>query len=210
MDVDSMVFGKEDAWKVHCGNGDVVALRTHFSEHPKTDVNSIGGGSTALMIAASCNQLTIVEYLCQDCSANVNLGRPMGVSPRKESLDGATPVLVAAQAGHAVVVKYLMEHEKANVDLAMAGGVTPLTAAVTGGFVEVVNQLVNPQPPTPRCQVNKCEDDGWSALMMACLRGEPAIAKILVKAGGDPHLVAKDGTCLSNPVVAVRNTVTTA
>lgn len=60
------------------------------------------------------------------------------------------------------------------------------------------------------CNVNQVEEDGWSALMIACLQGREEIARILVKEGADRNVVANDGTSLANAVVAVRNTVVSA
>lgn len=83
----------------------------------------------------------------------------------------------------------------------MARGVTALTAATEAGHVSCVQTLVR-----RGANVNQVEDDGWSALMLACLHGHEEIGRFLALNGADKGVVAKDGTSLKNAVLAVRNT----
>lgn len=121
-------------------------------------------------------------------------------------MDGATPLGVACWLGKLDAVKFLVNNTDADLDLAMARGVTPLSAAATAGHCAVVQELVLPSSGRPGCDVNKQENDGWSALLLACLNGHEEIARFLAQNGADKNHVTKDGTSLANAVVAVRNT----
>jgi ankyrin repeat protein len=72
------------------------------------------------------------------------------------------------------------------------------------GHLDCVQMLVR-----RGADVNQVEDDGWSALMLACLHGHEQVGRFLALNGADKGVVAKDGTSLKNAVLAVRNTAST-
>eukprot|EP00041_Stephanoeca_diplocostata_P006715 m.91757 g.91757 ORF g.91757 m.91757 type:complete len:216 (+) comp16511_c0_seq2:155-802(+) len=214
----SSLVGDEDEWHRASYEGDERAVRQYLKRNPG-DVNALSGGATALQLACSQGHLDIVKYLVEEAMADIDLQGPfLGVGTQttandeveEGTIDKVTALGVAARRGHTAVVSYLLS-KGADVNLPMARGVTPLTTAVAAGHTNVVSELLaTEESQTRACNVNQVEEDGWSALMIACLQGREEIAKILVKAGADRNVVANDGTSLANAVVAVRNTVVTA
>ncbi len=138
--------------------------------------------------------------------------------------DGATPLYAAAKNNHLAIVSFLLQQETVLVDAACASGATPLTIAARQGHLEVIQALV-PAPeraikitrlgddqqqqatapsPARSANVNLCEHDGWSPLLIACLQGSEDVVRHLVRAGADKHHVTKAGVSLASAVTRVR------
>ena len=86
--------------------------------------------------AARDGKLTSVQYLVEQCHANVEA----------KDNDGCTPIIYASENGHLEVVKYLYEECHANVEAKVEKGFfagrTPIICASYYGYLEVVKYLV--------------------------------------------------------------------
>ncbi|RLN98482.1 hypothetical protein BBJ28_00006543 [Nothophytophthora sp. Chile5] len=90
-------------------------------------------GRTPLMYAVKGNFVALTRYFVMDCDANVDEQNEMGV----------TALYIACQDGHEEMVKLLVEEAHADVNLSNRTNHAPLHEAVAGGFVGVVDYLLN-------------------------------------------------------------------
>ena len=95
--------------------------------------------------------------------------------PNIVAANGMTPLMVASFHGRASIATALLEHG-ANVNATRTGWTT-LMWACDEGHVDVVRVLLD-----ARADVNRTNDDGETALTLAC--GNNAIITMLVNAGG--------------------------
>ncbi|GMF65975.1 unnamed protein product [Phytophthora lilii] len=154
-------------------------------------VDAMYHDSTALMAAAACGQLEVVQFLARHRAA-VEFRGP----------DGATALYLACKAGHTDVVTYLI-HRGASADVAVASGRSALHVAVQGGFTDIVSELLRHWASTQRKdgagkrareyvtasspQIARVLDefDRKTALLNAAATGELEAVKYLVARGDD-------------------------
>jgi ankyrin repeat protein len=95
---------------------------------------------------------------------------------------------LAARQGDVAKVKEFLT-KGANVDCASKRGFTPLISACIGGFVEVVEFLLQHKG----CNLELKTVDGTTALFEACRKGHFEIVQQLVHAGADLDNADIDG-----------------
>lgn len=153
-------------------------------------------GFSALMIAASQSDKEMVEILLAG-----------NASPLVATDNGDTAYSLAMEAGRKLVAlmiaeaavlhgiemadtKYIIEYLRhgAYVDIRNGAGYTPLIAAASVGDLDAVKTIVE-----MKADCNRVENDGWSALHFAAVRGEAKIADVLLKANAAPAIQALDG-----------------
>lgn len=129
-------------------------------------------GTTSLLIAARNGHLDVVEYLVNDC--NADLEQAGSVVFDGETIEGATPLWCAAAAGHIEVVTCLIG-KGANVNRTTLTNSTPLRAACFDGHFEIVKLLVDKE-----ADIEIANRHGHTCLMIACYKGHISIVKFLL------------------------------
>ena len=151
------------------------------------------GGSTALMIAASQGDLSLVHLLVEKGS-DVNTQREFGgmtalmcakdegiiclllakgADINAKELCGNTALMRAAIDGEENIVRILLDHG-ANPDIASGYGRTPLITAAVQGFAGIVKMLVE-----KAVALQMFDPDGETALSLAMKKNNKEIVEIL-------------------------------
>nr|CDS26165.1 sex determining protein fem 1 [Hymenolepis microstoma] len=165
-----------------CTEGDVRALRNHIDylrcrgEDISALVNTAtSSGQTALIAACRNGKYEIVQYLIDECEANVELVGTVHFDG--EAVEGVTPLWCAAAANYLNIVRFLVKRG-ANVNATTATNSTALRAACFDGHEEIVRFLVKQgaDVETPNRHEHTC-------LMIACFRGHDSIVKFLLTQG---------------------------
>ncbi|KAF0690997.1 Aste57867_17698 [Aphanomyces stellatus] len=125
-------------------------------------------GQTALMFATISNSLSNVNALIKISHIDVNC-------PNK---CGDTPLMVACRHGFPGIVDVLVAHPNMNVATENSQRQTPLMAAVHSQNMPIIQKLLSCQAVVQA--INKVDDTGKTAFMMACEAGYLAIAKTLM------------------------------
>jgi ankyrin repeat protein len=99
--------------------------------------------------------------------------------------DDETALVKAAGLGHVEMVQALL---KAGADVNFGGLGVPLCAAASGGHGDIVKLLLS-----AGAELERCEEEGITALMAAAGGGHLDVVKALIKAGADPKAVDNDG-----------------
>uniref|UniRef100_A0A6U3AP77 Uncharacterized protein n=1 Tax=Lotharella globosa TaxID=91324 RepID=A0A6U3AP77_9EUKA len=151
-------------------------------------------GRTALIAAASRTEnLDVVKCLVEEGAAKCNLA------------DGerCTALMFAAREHQADVVKCLLKHS-ADANLKNSAGTTALIMAVNGAtevpysskhrddrrsFVETMRHLIN----SDHFNINATNDQGCTALLVACCRQHNEAVKYLISQGADVDIQSEDG-----------------
>ena len=120
-------------------------------------------GWTALILAAQEGHLPFVNLLI-DNHANVNA----------EEKDGATALWVAAQQGHANIVRHLLEAGARQL-AAKETGRRPIHQAAQNGHLACVKLLLKDS----RGELNRAEQDGFTALTLASQKNQPAHLSVM-------------------------------
>ncbi|VDO07694.1 unnamed protein product [Rodentolepis nana] len=165
-----------------CTEGDIGALRNHVDylrcrgEEIIDLVNTAtSSGQTALIAACRNGKYDIVQYLIDECEANVELVGTVHFDG--EAVEGVTPLWCAAAANYLNIVRFLVKRG-ANVNATTATNSTALRAACFDGHEEIVRFLVKQgaDVETPNRHEHTC-------LMIACFRGHDNIVKFLLTQG---------------------------
>eukprot|EP00485_Elphidium_margaritaceum_P003304 CAMPEP_0202692844 /NCGR_PEP_ID=MMETSP1385-20130828/7122_1 /ASSEMBLY_ACC=CAM_ASM_000861 /TAXON_ID=933848 /ORGANISM="Elphidium margaritaceum" /LENGTH=1923 /DNA_ID=CAMNT_0049348441 /DNA_START=155 /DNA_END=5926 /DNA_ORIENTATION=+ len=145
-----------------------------------TDVETVDG--TTLLMAACYGGLDeFAKYLCEH-GAEVNAVNENGFSP----------LLFASSEGYQDVVNVLLNHN-ASIEVESRGGLTPLMSGCSGGLHEMVLYVL---ARINRSDMDKKDENGWTALMHAVACGHEKCAAILLKAGASVVSVGDDGYSL--------------
>ena len=75
----------------------------------------------------------------------------------------------------------------------MQGSPTPLMTAAIGGFVDILEFLLNPGPGIAKADVNKQDREQRTALINAVLNNRADCVIVLMEYGADPNLYSKSG-----------------
>jgi ankyrin repeat protein len=127
------------------------------------------------MLAASLGNVEIIDFLFTQ-----------GADPNKRGSMQRTASQYATAKNHIAAAKRLLAYG-ANVDARDNGHITPLIMAADRGYTELALIYIS-----KGAKVNSQHSQGWTALIEAVIRNNPALAKALPKAGADKELVTKD------------------
>ncbi|XP_019619025.1 PREDICTED: protein fem-1 homolog C-like [Branchiostoma belcheri] len=161
--------------------GKLAALRTLLDQQSpeirSALLNATTEGSTPLIAAARYGHLDVVNYLIEDCCADVEQGG--SVTFDGETIEGAPPLWCSSAAGHLNIVKSLIQHG-ASVNNTTLTNSTPLRAACFDGHFEIVKYLVE-----HHADLEISNRHGHTCLMIACYKGHRDIVEYLLKLGAD-------------------------
>ena len=159
------------ALMVAAKNGDKERIKTLIGEG--ADVNGANNnGGTPIMYAVLSHDTETVSMLLK-YGAGVNAAAD----------NGWTALMIASAKGYSNIARLLLEHG-ARSDIADVYSWTPLMRAVYEQRLQIVSLLVA-QGST---RVNRIGENGLTALHLAALKGDQAIAKVLLAAGADPAI----------------------
>jgi ankyrin repeat protein len=164
---------------------DVVLVRRLIAAG--ADVNATtGNGGTALMFAAIRGDVETQAALI-DAGADVN------------AIGGFdwTALMVASVKGHVIAVRQLLA-SGADPTLRDIYDWTPLMRAVYEDRDEVVEALLE----QPVVDLNATNDQGATALHLAAVKGNAALARVLLLAGANPQIQDRKGRTAAVTAVA--------
>jgi ankyrin repeat protein len=137
-------------------------------------------GRTPLMLASTQGHVGVVRWLL-DKGAAINA----------REVQGRTALYFACFSGRATVVVVLAERG-ADPTIASFPGFTPLIIASLQAHLEVVRFLLG--HPSVKASINHRDEDGKTALWMACCVGRGGIARALLESGADFAIPSNSGT----------------
>ena len=199
---------------------DVSAVDGFIAAGIDPNVKDEETGSTALILAATHDQLDVVEVLLRD-GANLNakdMGGYTALLRALEKKNDAIAELLLAQpnlevnaqgfSGMSALTWYVWRGNERNVqtllerganpNLSDADGDTPLHGAAQRGNVKLLEMLL-----TSGANPNAKNKVGGTALMWAAVAGQQEAARVLIEKGADASL--KDETGLTASAWAVKN-----
>jgi ankyrin repeat domain-containing protein 50 len=110
---------------------------------------------------------------------------------RQGLLGRHTALWMACSSGHASVVRLLMDRG-ADPTLINFSGMTPLMATGVEGHVEALRVLLG--YPRAKATTNHQEENGATALYLACVMGHGGLVRLLLRSGADPSIASNDGS----------------
>ena len=116
--------------------------------------------------------------------------RPMEVDDVSKS-GGTSALMLAARKGHLEIVELLLQG-KAKVGLRSRRGTSALSMAAEEGQIEVVEALLS-SSGGDRPNIHDTDDDGYTALGVACENGHAPCVQALLRAKSDPNQQRKNG-----------------
>jgi serine/threonine protein kinase len=126
------------------------------------------------------DRLSVVQFLVEECGADVNV----------QDEDGWTALLLAARGGHVEIVRFLVQECGSHEDFESKEGLTELMRAAQGGHKEVVRFLMNYWS----VDVNIPDNNGSTALMRATSGGHMIVVRFLVEdCGANVNILDTDG-----------------
>lgn len=157
------------------GNKKAEEVKDHINS--RTPEGTGGQGVTPLVMAAKNGHFKIVEFLIQNCGADVEFVG--SVTFDGETIDGAPPLWCAAAAGHLNIVKFLIQ-QSANVNNTTLTNSTPLRAACFDGHFDIVKYLVE-----HKADIEIANRHGHTCLMISCYKVHIEIVNYLLKMKAD-------------------------
>lgn len=143
------------------------------------DVNALDkNGRTALHLAAPIGRYTLVSFLVES-GADVHI----------KDKDHKTALVYAIEKNHIKVIIYLSD--KANEPVQRVEPENIFSAAKKGNLEEVVSYLT-------QGSIDDVDEDGKTALHVACENGQYAVAAYLLKQGANTKLLDHDGRSALN------------
>ncbi|MBJ7901168.1 MAG: ankyrin repeat domain-containing protein [Cyanobacteria bacterium RI_101] len=181
-------------YAVHQGN--LAMAEALLSAGAEVDLAKTPQGLTPLMLAAARGQRQIAQMLLE-----------AGADPNRVNEDGSTALMVAAYRGDPVLTAQLLQ-SGADPNLVDKQGDSALGLAIRGNFPALMTQLLRAgaDPHRGDCwftaasenrgdclqvlldlgwDVNLADEEGETALHLACLEGRLDIVKQLLRAGTD-------------------------
>ena len=147
---------------------------------PTTDLDKYDG--SALLCAAATGQAAAVSYLLDH-----------GIAAIDEHQDGTTALLFAAQANSVATIQSLLERGARIDDLDSVGdGI--LHRAALDNHVDVLRFVLghhhdsHDQPTRRVIDINLCDPDGFTPLLIAISKGHTEAMEFLLERGADPTI----------------------
>ncbi len=106
--------------------------------------------------------------------------------------DGKTAVMLAAETSNGAVVEMLIAHQ-AKLSRTDADGSTTLHLAAAVGNVSALAALLKQTSMASAKILNRRNEQGATALMLACRQGHSETVTLLLGAGADPRVRSPDG-----------------
>ena len=167
--------------------GHLYEVERLVEEDPGT-VHSLGYGygwcrsMTALHIATLAGYSHVVSYL---------LDQGADIDKQEASGQHRTCLYIACDKGDMRMVELFLVR---GADPRICGtyGKTPLIQAAIWGFIEVVECLLSHE--VGKTTINAQDEDGKTALWWACHQRCPRVARMLLEAGADYSLCARNGS----------------
>jgi ankyrin repeat protein len=165
-----------------CAAGCVSSVAHLLSKCPPYTLPSTFKGITPLIAAIQQGQYKVVKLLLLNKNVNIN------VNARDET--GTPPLIHAVQGAYYNILDMLLHQNVGggggvDVNATDIRGQTALIHAVARGDIISAESLIN----VGRCDMNKRDKDGLSALSWACLSGNAKMTLYLVQYSG-PAAVA--------------------
>ena len=118
-------------------------------------MGNIQGNTRKLRGACRAGNIEVVEEILGTRQVDINA----------RDYDGDTPLTSAVKNGHLNIVRRLLQHPGVDVNAPGApGGWTPLIIAVMREYLDIVRTLLD----VPALQLGRCNNDGNTALHIAC------------------------------------------
>ncbi len=140
------------------------------------EINSVTGGMTPVMKAASTGNVRIVELLLEN-----------GADPNKRGSQSRTALQYAAERNRLAVARLLLKHG-ADINGTDNSQLSPLTMSADRRYHNFAMFLID-----KGADVNIQHVQGWTALIDAARNGDLVLVKRLVKAGADIELRTHKG-----------------
>lgn len=212
-DVDSTALSRVTALWLAASEGHAEIVST-LIEHGADHANARSDGITALMVASASGHSRVVQILLEAGASAVDTDQDgltalmsaaeqgdldtvrmlvdAGADVNLMSESGFSALIIACAHGHLPVVQYLFASGGALLTSKHPQDITPLMYAAAGGFIEVVQYLLD-QPQMSAEFVNKRHASGGSALTEAASANHKDVLQALIIAGADPLVVDNDG-----------------
>jgi hypothetical protein len=168
-----------DIWEA-AKAGDVGEVERLLGQDPGLLDAGDGSGRTPLMWASMRGHVGVVRWLL-DKKAAIN----------QREVQGSTALYLACYSGRAPVVMVLAERG-ADPTTGSFSGFTPLIIASLGGHLKVVRFLLD--HPGAKAAINHRDEDGKTALWVACCTGRGGVVRALLESGADPTIPSNNGT----------------
>jgi ankyrin repeat protein len=155
---------------------DINQVQQYLNELAPGEINTVIGGMTPVMKAASVGKPELVELLIKH-----------GADPNKRGSHQRTALQYAAEKNRLAVAKVLLKHG-ADINGTDNTRLSPLTMAADRGYHDLAMYLID-----KGADVNIQHTQGWTALIDAARNGDLLLVKRLVEAGADLRLLDKQG-----------------
>jgi ankyrin repeat protein len=144
-----------------------------------------------LLDAQDDEERTPLIYAAQEGHVGVALWLvEKGAAIDVQDYEGSTALWWACHNGNISLVRLLMRRG-ADPTIANSAGWTPLIAACAWGQPEITRLLLG--HPSVKASINRRNDDGQTALWMACKRGRVAKVRALLENGADLTVADREG-----------------
>lgn len=211
VDIDAPVKPGMEPLRIAFDCNEVDMMRLLLQRRPGDIDRIVADGETMLLRACSYGTLPMVALLLQQ-GADVN----------RRNHDGLTPLAVAARSGFTDVLALLLAAPDVDLNFADINGDTPLCHAARNDRSDVVMQLITAGARTdlanlrdetalwiainhdslgavqallkgPGISVDKCSQEGITALMLSVFGNQGSVTQALLLAGADPWLTDHHG-----------------
>lgn len=149
----------------------------HLLRHPSIDVKITDkDGNDVLLIASICGNLNAVKSLLQRPDVDINT----------QNNEGKTALMLASQLGHKEIVNILLTQSRININIKDKNGNNALLCssckdpAISKIPPETVQQQIAEMLLASHLDINDTNNEGKTALMLACQTNNTAIVKTLL------------------------------
>ena len=157
--------------------GDLSEVQSLITEDPALMELRGSFYRTPLLIAAERGHAEMVLWLLDQ-----------GADPEAQDPLERDALHLASLEGHIAIVSILLDRGF-DVNRRDGGGFVSLMIAAYAGHVGVVEILLSRK----EIEMDRQNDEGWTALYLASLRDDPEVIDLLVQAGADPRIAGRGG-----------------